>query len=177
MNRLVLLVGVPVAGLAAACGGTSSSGAPASSGGAATAPSATPAAVTSVATGSTSLGTVLTDPASGKTLYYFTPEKGGTVACTGGCASTWPALLVSGTPAAPSGVSGMLSTVAVTGGMELTYNGWPLHTYAGDSAAGQTNGQGIAGKWFAATPGLTTNGNGSGGAPASASPSNPYGGY
>ena len=26
---------------------------------------------------------------------------------------------------------------------EVTYNGWPLHTYASDTAPGQTNGQGI----------------------------------
>jgi hypothetical protein len=35
---------------------------------------------------------------------------------------------------------------------EVTYNGWPLHTYASDTQPGQTNGQGVEGKWFAATP-------------------------
>ena len=38
---------------------------------------------------------------------------------------------------------------------EVTYNGWPLHTFAGDTAAGQTNGQGIGSQWFAAKPGTT----------------------
>ncbi|MBV8194443.1 MAG: hypothetical protein JOY80_02840, partial [Candidatus Dormibacteraeota bacterium] len=129
-------------------------------------------------TGSTSLGTVLTTP-QGLTLYYFTPEMGGTVVCTGSCASTWPPFKVNGTPTAPSGATGMLGTVALSdGSTQLTYNGWPLHTYAADTAAGQTNGQGIGGKWFAATPGLTSSGpgsSGSGAAPASPSASTAYG--
>ena len=173
MNRLALLAIGPAVGLIAACGGTPTTSNTSSSGGGA---ASTPAsAAASFGTGSTSLGTVLTDP-SGKTLYYFTPEKGGSVACTGGCATAWPPLMVSGTATAPSGASGMLGTVAVSGGMELTYNGWPLHTYSGDTAAGQTNGQGIAGKWFAATPGLTASGGGSGAGTPTPSQSNPYGG-
>lgn len=114
---------------------------------------------------------MLTTP-QGLTLYYFTPEKGGVVACTGGCATTWPALKATGAPTKPSSVSGTLGTVALSdGSQEVTYNGWPLHTYAADTAAGQTNGQGVGGKWFAATPALTANGV----APAAAtSPYNPY---
>ena len=38
---------------------------------------------------------------------------------------------------------------------EVTYNGWPLHTYASDTAAGQTGGQGIMNMWFAAMPGTS----------------------
>ena len=33
---------------------------------------------------------------------------------------------------------------------QATYNGPPLSTYAGDSAPGETNGQGVGGKWFVA---------------------------
>lgn len=110
----------------------------------------------------------------GMTLYYFTPEKGGVVACTGGCAATWPPLKASGAESAPSGVTGTLGTVALSdGSMEVTYNGWPLHTYAADTAAGQTNGQGVGGKWFAATPSLSAAG--AAAAAKSTPTSNPYG--
>jgi predicted lipoprotein with Yx(FWY)xxD motif len=127
---------------------------------------------TTLSTGSTSLGTVLTTP-QGLTLYYFAPEKGSVVVCTGTCATNWPPLKASGAETKPSNVTGTLGTVALPdGSMQVTYNGWPLHTYAGDTAAGQTNGQGVGGKWFAATPSLSP-----GGAATAAATSNPSGGY
>lgn len=164
------------AGALAACGGstptsTSTPARASSSPGAAT---ATPSGPSTIATGSTSLGTVLTN-AQGLTLYYFVPEKGSVVACTGGCASTWPPLKAGGTTTKPPDVPGTLGTVTLAdGSTQVTYNGWPLHTYAADSAPGQTNGQGIAGKWFAATPALTANGAAASAATPTPS-SNPYG--
>ena len=178
--RLVSLLTLAT-GVLAACGGSastssspSSAESPTPTASASPTPTPTAAGPTTVSTGSTSLGTVLTN-AQGLTLYYFTPEKGGVVACTGGCATTWPPLKAGGAETKPSSVTGTLGTVALSdGSMEVTYNGWPLHTYAGDTAAGQTGGQGIAGKWYAATPGLTS----SGAAAAAATPTgNPYGGY
>ena len=51
-----------------------------------------------------------------------------------------------------SGVTGPLGTIATpSGGKQLTYMGWPLYTYSGDSAPGQANGQGSGGIWFAMT--------------------------
>ena len=177
--RLVSLLTLAT-GVLAACGSTSTSSSPTPTEGAtptaSASPTATPTAAgpTTVSTGSTSLGTVLTNP-QGLTLYYFTPEKGGVVACTGGCAATWPPLKAAGAATKPSSVAGTLGTVALSdGSMQVTYNGWPLHTYAGDTAAGQTGGQGIAGKWYVATPSLSS----AGAAPAAATPTgNPYGGY
>lgn len=162
-------------GALAACGGTSSSAnTPAGGASSSSAPTASPspAGPPTVSTGGTSLGTVLVDD-HGLTLYFFLPEKGGVVACTGGCASTWPALKASGTASTSAAVTGTLGTVALSdGSTQVTYNGWPLHTYAGDGASGQTNGQGVAGKWFAATPGLTASGPG-----ASAATPTPVPGY
>jgi Secreted repeat of unknown function len=38
------------------------------------------------------------------------------------------------------------------GTVQLTLHAWPLYRYAGDSAPGQTNGEGIGGTWFAVKP-------------------------
>src|SRR5579864_4250309 len=145
MKKALILAGALSA--IAACGG-SSTPATSSSGGAGAGGAST------VATGSTSLGMVLTN-SQGFTLYYFTPEQGSKVVCAAdtACNTTWPPLTSSsGAPAAPSGVNGTFATATLPNGQaEVTFNGWPLHTYSGDSAAGQTNGQGVEGKWFAAT--------------------------
>ena len=34
---------------------------------------------------------------------------------------------------------------------QLTFNGWPAYTFAGDSGPGQANGHGVNGKWFEIT--------------------------
>ena len=38
------------------------------------------------------------------------------------------------------------------GTMQVTYNGLPLYRFANDTAAGQTNGEGVAGLWSVAKP-------------------------
>ena len=140
-----------------------------------------------VSTGTTSLGTVLVD-SQGRTLYYFIPEQGGKIgACDASCLKTWPPVTVTGSPTSSSGVTGTLGVVSITvsgvAESEVTYNSWPLHRYAGDSGAGQTNGQNIANVWFAAEPATTstetgaTSGSGSPATPT-ASPTNATpGGY
>ncbi|HEX9122893.1 MAG TPA: hypothetical protein VF984_05975 [Actinomycetota bacterium] len=97
------------------------------------------------------IGTVL-DTSKGLTLYYNTREAGGKIVCTGSCASVWPPMLVNGsTPAVPAGVTGTFGTVGRPDGTtQLTFGGFPLYTYAGDSAPGQATGQGLQGIWFAA---------------------------
>lgn len=113
---------------------------------------------TTSATIESKTATILTD-AKGMTLYYFTPDTISKVACTGGCAQSWPPLLFSGSgaPQASSKLSGQLVTLDANGGKQVVYNGHPLYTYSGDSAAGQTNGQGIGGNWFVATVDLGQN--------------------
>jgi predicted lipoprotein with Yx(FWY)xxD motif len=149
MRRIIFtLAAATVLAACGAAGGSGTTSAPATSGPAATG--------TTVATGTTSLGTVLTN-AQGFTLYYFLPEQNSTIgACTGGCLSAWPPLVATGTPTGSSAVTGALATVSVmvngAAETEVTYNGWPLHTFASDTAAGQVNGQGVDGKWFAITP-------------------------
>lgn len=137
---------LPLLGLAlAGCGGTAGPVAPAG-----------PADITTATipvAGKTM--TVLTTPA-GRTLYYFTPDSPTKVACTAACAQTWPPLLAtSATPTASPSLPGKLTALDGANGKQILYNGHPLYTYVRDTASGDANGQGVAGKWFVATPGLT----------------------
>ena len=124
------------------------------------------------------LGSILTD-SRGFTLYLLTAEKGDKIACTGLCASQWPPLKArSGSVSGGGGVTASkLGTVTLpSGGKEVTYNGWPLHTYSGDSAAGQANGQGIQNVWFAVTAsGTAAAGSSGGGSSPSSSGGGRYG--
>jgi len=99
-------------------------------------------------------GTFLTGE-DGKTLYIFTKDAPGTSACAGDCAATWPPfILASGESVkAGSGVAGTLATITrADGSAQVTYNGQPLYYFAADQKAGDVNGQGVGGVWFAAKP-------------------------
>jgi predicted lipoprotein with Yx(FWY)xxD motif len=92
--------------------------------------------------------TILTN-AQGRTLYYRTSDTATSV-CSGGCASFWPPLLATGssTPTSSASLPGKLSVVTDANGSQVAYNGHPLYTFSGDTAAGQTNGEGVMGIWF-----------------------------
>ena len=92
--------------------------------------------------------------AKGMTLYYFTSDTATSSACTGGCGSIWQALTSDSTPTAASMLPGKVSVVKTANGQQVAYNGHLLYTYSRDQAPGDTNGNGIAGKWFAATADL-----------------------
>jgi predicted lipoprotein with Yx(FWY)xxD motif len=105
-------------------------------------------------TSNSSLGTIVVD-GSGRTLYRFDKDSASppTSNCTGACAQLWPPILV-GTQITLSGINrSLLGTIKRSdGAVQLTLNGWPLYRYAGDSAPGQTNGEGVGGVWFAVRP-------------------------
>jgi predicted lipoprotein with Yx(FWY)xxD motif len=143
--------------LLAACGSSSSTGSGSTP---TTAPASSSAVVkTSTASVNGTSQTILTN-AQGMTLYYFTPDSTTTAACTTGCISVWPPLLFqgSGTPTSATSLPGMLSAVNDGNGTQVEYNGHPLYTFSGDTAAGQTTGEGTAGKWFVSTPDLKVQG-------------------
>jgi predicted lipoprotein with Yx(FWY)xxD motif len=159
--------------LAAACGSSSTPGATATSSKPASAASApttfTPAAAGSSAapsvmtvvlkTDTTALGTVLTN-AKGFTVYWFAKDTPTSSACAGACAAAWPPVI--GMPEAASGVKlgGQLGEIKRPDGtMQATYDGHPLYLYAGDSAPGQANGNGVNGfgaLWYAIKIGAST---------------------
>jgi predicted lipoprotein with Yx(FWY)xxD motif len=90
--------------------------------------------------------------AQGLTLYYHTPDTATSVWTD---AATWPPLLApSGAPTSTASLSGTLAIQNDANGAQVTYNGHPLYTYAGDSGPGMATGDGLGGVWFVATPGL-----------------------
>ncbi len=88
----------------------------------------------------------------GRALYLYTADtqSSGTSACTDDCLTQWQPVIVTGTPQAGNGVNAaLLGTIPRDDGtLQATYNGWPLYTYAGDTAPGTTSGQGMGSAWF-----------------------------
>lgn len=100
--------------------------------------------------------TVLTNT-QGMTLYYLKSDTATKTACTGTCAGIWPPLLFTGTgsPTSATTLPGTLAVFNSANGQQVEYNGHQLYTYSGDTAAGQTNGEGFKGVWFVATSSLS----------------------
>jgi predicted lipoprotein with Yx(FWY)xxD motif len=105
---------------------------------------------------------VLTD-AQGKTLYYYTLDPAMQSTCSSSCAQLWHPLLFtgSGEPSSSTPLAGKLSVQMDANGTQIEYNGHPLYTFSGDTAPGQTNGEGLFGMWFVVTPNLAVQGGGS----------------
>jgi predicted lipoprotein with Yx(FWY)xxD motif len=111
---------------------------------------------TAVSAQTTSLGKVLVD-GRGRTVYVFAKDTPGTSNCTGTCAAQWPPVSAPmPLPASLPGVTGTLGTAPRTdGSAQLTVAGHPVYTFSGDSAAGQTGGQGLrlnGGLWTVVSP-------------------------
>ena len=155
----ILAAGIAVA--AAACGSSSS------------ASSLTPAAGRSPATVSTvhngTLGATVLVDASGRTLYTLSAEGNGKFICTKSskipgtttsCTSLWHPLIAHG--AVTGNAVGSLGTVMRPdgGGLQVTFRGRPLYTFADDHAAGDAAGNGLrdVGVWRAATIGAAGGG-------------------
>jgi predicted lipoprotein with Yx(FWY)xxD motif len=98
------------------------------------------------------LGPFLTD-SQGMTLYLRKSDPPGGSSCTGGCATTWPPLLSSGSLVLPNGAMGVLGTFTRDdGSQQVTYNGVTLYRYQQDAAPGDTNGQGVGSNWYVVAP-------------------------
>jgi predicted lipoprotein with Yx(FWY)xxD motif len=156
LPRIAVLTVLGVLALAG-CGGYGGYGGSSSSGGSSASGPAQVKTATATVKGQST--TILTT-SQGRTLYYRTTDTASASTCTGGCTSTWPPLLTSGSPVAASSLPGTLNSLSDANGTQVTYNGHLLYTYAGDSKPGDTNGEGIGGVWFVATPDLATQGPG-----------------
>jgi predicted lipoprotein with Yx(FWY)xxD motif len=115
------------------------------------------------------LGQYLTNN-KGQALYVFADEADGANACTGDCAAVWPeftADLKTAKLNAGLNVTDFDTITTASGKKQVTYKGWPLHTFSPLSAGGYggssnfpegvgtTKGDGFAGLWFVAKPDYT----------------------
>jgi predicted lipoprotein with Yx(FWY)xxD motif len=153
MRKIWSAAGLAALALAlSACASSSSSSSPTTTAPAAGASS--PAAASGNTVNMTTInGTAVVTNSKGMTLYWFAPDTSTTSKCTGSCSTYWPP--VTGPVTAGSGVTGTLSVITRSDGtMQATYDGHPLYTYVGDTAAGQAKGNGLnlsGGLWYEMT--------------------------
>ena len=138
-------VAAPSASASEAASSEPSSGAPSAASG------------VSLAVADSALGKIIVD-GSGKTLYMFTPDEdaGDKPTCYDQCAANWPALKADDAASVSAGTGLDVSKITVVdrtdGGKQVKYGEYPLYYFAKDAAAGQTNGQGLQGKWYVVGP-------------------------
>jgi predicted lipoprotein with Yx(FWY)xxD motif len=106
------------------------------------------------ATPSAAIGTYVADGA-GRTLYRFDSDPARKSVCNGDCAIAWPPLLIkSPGKIFPNGIDprriGYIERADHH--CQVTIDGHPLYYFVADGKAGDINGQGINGKWFAISP-------------------------
>jgi predicted lipoprotein with Yx(FWY)xxD motif len=149
--RAALLAALTVA--LAACGGNDDEASGTAAPAAPETTAAQEASGATVAVASSSLGQILVDT-EGRTLYAFTKDKGDQSACSGECATNWPALAGPATAGAGAQAALLSTSTQANGTSQVTYDGRPLYYFAGDAKPGDTNGQAVGNVWFV----LTANG-------------------
>lgn len=96
------------------------------------------------------LGRYLAD-GQGRTLYFFSNDAQNLDACQGPCLANWP-LLNTDQLQLPSGLNPADFTLVThsSGAKQWMYKGWPLYRFIQDVRAGDVQGEGVNGVWFAA---------------------------
>jgi predicted lipoprotein with Yx(FWY)xxD motif len=171
-RRRRILLALPVSAAAAtalvACssGTSSSSATPATSSVTGSPAAASPAGASSVTSATIGGVKVLTN-SKGFTLYSFAPDTATKSNCNGACATSWPP---EKGPVTASGFTATFSTIKRSdGSTQAAFDGHPLYTFTGDTAAGQANGNGVSafgGLWHevpasgGAAPAATSTGQG-----------------
>ncbi|MFG3146100.1 SCO0930 family lipoprotein [Streptomyces sp. NPDC048243] len=101
------------------------------------------------------LGDVVVDK-NGMTVYRFMKDQAWPVsksACTGACLEKWPAVApVASKDTKGVQKKGLMGFTRPDGVKQMTVNCWPIYTFSGDTAPGDTNGQGVGGTWYAVAP-------------------------
>ena len=113
------------------------------------APAASPADF-AAKVGESGLGKIMTD-AKGLTLYGFINDVNATSTCYSTCAEAWPPVIVDADWKVGPGLdTGVFSTTKrEDGSLQLVAGKYPLYTYGGDAAPGDTTGHGSGDVWFA----------------------------
>ncbi|MFF3463580.1 SCO0930 family lipoprotein [Streptomyces sp. NPDC001984] len=101
------------------------------------------------------LGEIVVDK-NGMTVYRFLKDKAWPESvsnCTGACLEKWPAVApVNANDTKGVQKKGLMGFTRPDGTKQMTVNCWPIYTFSGDSAPGDTNGQGVGGTWYAVAP-------------------------
>lgn len=101
------------------------------------------------------LGEIVVDK-NGMTVYRFMKDKAWPKPvsnCTGDCLAKWPAVApVDADDTKGVEKKGLMGFTRSDGAKQMTVDCWPIYTFAGDEAPGDTNGQGVGGTWYAVAP-------------------------
>jgi predicted lipoprotein with Yx(FWY)xxD motif len=119
-----------------------------------TKPTTGPTGPAEVTTGMVGKVEVLTTK-TGRTLYALdSPTEASKLYCKGACLTNWLPLLTKGAPTAGGDAdAGMLATITRSGlGTQVTYNGLPVYSFTGDTAAGQASGEMDFGPLYSVPP-------------------------
>lgn len=96
--------------------------------------------------------------ANGMALYTYDKDSTANVSsCSGDCLTNWPALTVAPATSVSVGTGVDQEDFATftrtdSGASQVTYYGKALYFFVGDTAAGQTNGDGVGAVWHLAKP-------------------------
>ncbi|MYZ07308.1 hypothetical protein GT028_07975 [Streptomyces sp. SID2999] len=101
------------------------------------------------------LGDIVVDK-NGRTVYRFLKDKAWPKSvsnCIGACLEKWPAVApVSEDDTQGVKKKGLMPFTRPDGVKQMSVNCWPIYTFTGDKAPGDTNGQGVGGTWYAVSP-------------------------
>ncbi|MER8032491.1 SCO0930 family lipoprotein [Streptomyces bauhiniae] len=101
------------------------------------------------------LGDIVVDK-NGRTVYRFLKDKAWPKSvsnCLGACLEKWPAVApVSEDDTQGVKKKGLMPFTRSDGAKQMSVNCWPIYTFTGDKAPGDTNGQGVGGTWYAVSP-------------------------
>ncbi|MBV2357107.1 hypothetical protein KUM39_22480 [Streptomyces sp. J2-1] len=101
------------------------------------------------------LGDVVVDR-NGMTVYRFMKDQAWPKSvsnCLGACLAKWPAVApVAAADTKGVQKKGLMGFTRSDGVKQMTVNCWPVYTFTGDKAPGDTNGQGVGGTWYAVAP-------------------------
>ncbi|MET9460715.1 SCO0930 family lipoprotein [Streptomyces canus] len=101
------------------------------------------------------LGEIVVDK-NGMTVYRFAKDKAWPEPvsnCVGACLEKWPVVApVSANDTKDVQKKGLMSFTRSDGAKQQTVNCSPIYTFSGDKQAGDTNGQGVGGTWYAVRP-------------------------
>jgi predicted lipoprotein with Yx(FWY)xxD motif/plastocyanin len=150
---LVILLSLVAVGTTA-CSSSSTTATSSTTTSSTTTTTTTPQYTINVSTSPT-LGQYLVD-AAGMTLYWTTADAPGVSNVSGNTLTIWPVFYTATITVPPSLNAGDFGSITrADGKMQTTYKDWPLYYYYEDTAAGQTGGQGIAGRWSVVAPSAT----------------------